>query len=1178
MNTRRIRGVTLGAGIGSLCSLLMGCGIGNDAQQRAEASAAATHQAVQSLKDTFPAARLENSKGKLSSIYGASLTTGATPDESAEQFRHKHAAAFGVSPDELTPQELLVGKTAANASPKPIGLMYDRATQQYKFWLYRYGQTKGSVPVFRGALWTLVKNSGSNPVVWASSSLHDVSSFVAPTAAALNAADTAKTLRAIRGSTDITGRHVGPPTKLTSISRPTQTVFAGTEDTEAPPKLAVEYDVQSESPPGKWHVVADSVTGDVLHIEDLLVFDNVNGSVAGNVTAGDKAADCGNEVPTPFPYAEVTGPSGTAFTDLTGAFTLPSSGTTAISITSGMGGQYFDIFNYSGSVESLSLSVAPPGPADFLHNSADTDAALIAQANAYSQSNEIRAFLLKYLPSYPVISTQSNFPVYVNRNDGYCPGNAWYDPAAVSLNLCVGSTSYANTSFASVTHHEFGHHVVQSGGSGQGAYGEGMGDVLASLYAGDPGLGYGFYLNQCTAPLRNADNTCQYSATACSSCGSEVHACGNLLSGTIWSVRKELAKSYPSTYADLLNSLVISSIPMHKGTAIDSSIAVNLLTLDDDNANLDDGSPHYKEICAGFAAHGMTCPPLLTGLSVVPTTNLTSEGALGGPFTPANVVYTVKNLGPTSPVTYQVGPATTTPWLNVTNASGQLAVGEQALVTVAINQATAAGLAKGGYDSVVNFINATDNTGNTTRTAHLQVGVPSAVYSETFEAGLGGFSPSTGTTNLWHSSTACSNSLSGHSGTHSLYFGIVSSCNYSNGLVVSGTATSPSVLISDTSLVKLRFNYFLGTEKLSTWDKATAKVSINGGAFTVVASNNSGGIVLQDGTGAWQAAEVDLTSLLSGISTANIALQFGFDSVDSVANTYAGFYVDDVQLLAFSSGCTTDAQCDDGKYCNGSELCSSGACQPGTAVNCGDSVSCTIDTCDETTKGCTHKADSTLCDDGQICNGAELCDPTSGCVPGTPVSCDDGNPCTTDTCDANGCKHVTISCDDGNPCTTDTCDANGCKHVTISCDDGNACTTDSCDATNGCTHVAAANGAACTDDGNSCTNDVCSAGACTHPSNGTCGATPCSNICSNPVKFSGNYQSGSLGSGVTCFETTVLHGGNCGNFVSPRTLKINGTTMSCNNQNWSTLPAKVNGGWCVTTTAGNYPWAYFATW
>ena len=66
-----------------------------------------------------------------------------------------------------------------------------------------------------------------------------------------------------------------------------------------------------------------------------------------------------------------------------------------------------------------------------------------------------------------------------------------------------------------------------------------------------------------------------------------------------------------------------------------------------------------------------------------------------------------------------------------------------------------------------------------------------------------------------------------------------------------------------------------------------------------------------------------------------------------------------------------------------------------------------------------------------------------------PLSCDDSNPCTSDSYGASGCVHDPVSCDDGNPCTTDSCGANGCVHDPVSCDDGNASTTDQC-SSSGC--------------------------------------------------------------------------------------------------------------------------------
>jgi hypothetical protein len=149
-----------------------------------------------------------------------------------------------------------------------------------------------------------------------------------------------------------------------------------------------------------------------------------------------------------------------------------------------------------------------------------------------------------------------------------------------------------------------------------------------------------------------------------------------------------------------------------------------------------------------------------------------------------------------------------------------------------------------------------------------------------------------------------------------------------------------------------------------------------------------------------------------------------------------------------------------------------------------------------------------------------------------------------------------------------------------SCDDGNACTTDSCDPELGC--IFTNNTASCADDGNACTSDICSAGACTHPSNGSCqNLTPCSGLCANPTTFgSASYSSGNLGSAARCFQTTAaLRGGVCGNFASSRKLSVNGVNVPCNGGNWpSALPAKRNGGYCVQASAGDFPWAYFVTW
>ena len=98
------------------------------------------------------------------------------------------------------------------------------------------------------------------------------------------------------------------------------------------------------------------------------------------------------------------------------------------------------------------------------------------------------------------------------------------------------------------------------------------------------------------------------------------------------------------------------------------------------------------------------------------------------------------------------------------------------------------------------------------------------------------------------------------------------------------------------------------------------------------------------------------------------------------------------------------------------------------------------------------------------------------------MTCDDGNPCTDDSCvPASGCAKTnnTASCTDGNACTTaDVCAAGVCTGSgTLACDDGNPCTDDSCAPASGCVYP---NNTASCSDSKACTpSDVCSGGACT---------------------------------------------------------------------------------------------------
>jgi hypothetical protein len=114
---------------------------------------------------------------------------------------------------------------------------------------------------------------------------------------------------------------------------------------------------------------------------------------------------------------------------------------------------------------------------------------------------------------------------------------------------------------------------------------------------------------------------------------------------------------------------------------------------------------------------------------------------------------------------------------------------------------------------------------------------------------------------------------------------------------------------------------------------------------------------------------------------------------DNLDNDCDGFVDgDDPDCVA---ECVTDADCSDGLFCNGAEICVAGACQLGTPPPEDDGIDCTVDFCDEDSDTIVHDPNDAFCDDGLFCTGAETCDPQADCLLGTPP-CAEGEICDED--------------------------------------------------------------------------------------------------------------------------------------------------------------------------------------
>lgn len=220
--------------------------------------------------------------------------------------------------------------------------------------------------------------------------------------------------------------------------------------------------------------------------------------------------------------------------------------------------------------------------------------------------------------------------------------------------------------------------------------------------------------------------------------------------------------------------------------------------------------------------------------------------------------------------------------------------------------------------------------------------------------------------------------------------------------------------------------------------------------------------------------------------------------------------------------CTTD-KCDTQTGCKHEPVvCGSGlVCEAGTCVvhcsensDCADDNACTIDSCNAESGKCHNQlrdcsdADPTTLDrcvlDCSVAQGYQCESAPTACTGG----CDDGDACTTDTCQSGQCAHLTASCGDGTVCSplSGECIPAPCRG-TADCDDGNLCTTESCEfgvcrfrdtqcevgsvcnaADGQCVVVEHPDCPEGCDDSNPATLDYCEAGICQHTQPVSCGA------------------------------------------------------------------------------------------
>ncbi len=265
-------------------------------------------------------------------------------------------------------------------------------------------------------------------------------------------------------------------------------------------------------------------------------------------------------------------------------------------------------------------------------------------------------------------------------------------------------------------------------------------------------------------------------------------------------------------------------------------------------------------------------------MAVSPASGLTSEGGLGGPFSPADKSFTILNSGFFS---FNWTASKTQAWLTLSSTSGSLGAGASANVIASINS-NALGLPTGNYTDTITFTDTT-NAKTTTRDVVLDV-LPQTIQSFSFDS-----NPGWTTQEDWAFGApqgVGGDPSSGRTGAN--VYGYNLAGVYSNNQPEYNLTTTAINCAAFTG-VTLRFWRWLGVEE-SIYDRARVDVSNNGSAWTTVWDNTGPTIV--DST--WQLQTFDISAIADQQPTVYIRWTMG---ATDVSLRFSGWNIDDVGLF-----------------------------------------------------------------------------------------------------------------------------------------------------------------------------------------------------------------------------------------------------------------------------------------
>lgn len=388
-------------------------------------------------------------------------------------------------------------------------------------------------------------------------------------------------------------------------------------------KIAQRVVFETDQPFGKWECYVDATNGDILARHNRYEAINVTGTVQGDL---EDFGYCDGVATDVFENLRVNVTGGNNdVTDDNGFFDIANAGAVPVTVTAQFLGPFCNVNRAPGlgTDATFSGNATPGTPLTINWTNSNSR---VDERDTFFHSSRAHDFMKAIDNTFNGLDYAMG--TSVGRTDGLCPGNAWWDGSGI--NFCEASGTWANTGrIGNIIYHEYGHGVTDAvyvGPSPGSTLHEGNSDILANLIDRQSIIGLGFTQGNCSGGIRDSDNNLEYPDDLVG----EGHADGQIIAGFIWDSWQEMLGVLPQNDADnAIRQDWHRSRKVGQPQDMPSQVLWTFM-VDDDDANLNNGTPHHQYLCVGASNHGFSCPAITEGVFITHAPlHHTDDGSLG---------------------------------------------------------------------------------------------------------------------------------------------------------------------------------------------------------------------------------------------------------------------------------------------------------------------------------------------------------------------------------------------------------------------------------------------------------------------------------------------------------------------------------------------------------------------